>query len=216
MSITKRTLMLLFSVVLFFLLWRLYTPNQSAWHSASEWSKALPEVRSGVLQTLESLQEGYTQRDSRRLDTFMNRVFSREHPVVLGTVPGEIFIGYGEVTKLVQDDWQGWGDCRFRLQETEVSGSGDVAWFATVGSVKFDLSRLLVVPLRLTGVMVNENGVWKIRQAQFQFDLDVSRLLLGQIVAAIWVAVNFVLLAVTVFRRKRGSAPMQSQVAAGE
>lgn len=143
MPIVKRVFMLLFSVLLFLLLWNLYTPRQNAWRAAPEWGNAAPEVRTAVLNQLQKFQDGYTTRDVRRLDTYMDGVFSRERPVVLGTMPGELYVGYSEVTKLIREDWESWGDCRFRFEQTQVSAVGDMAWFATVGSVKFDLSRYL-------------------------------------------------------------------------
>ncbi len=201
MPIVKRASMLLFSVLLFLLLWNLYTPHQGAWRAAPEWGNATPEVRTAVLSQLGRFQEGYTRRDVKQLDTYMQGVFSRERPVVLGTMPGEIYVGYPQVAKLIREDWDSWGDCRFRLDQSQISAVGNVAWFATVGSIKFDLSRYLVLPLRLTGVMANENGVWKVRQAQFQFDLDLSNLMLAQALAAAWIVVNALLLAISVYRK---------------
>ena len=200
MSISKRILILLFNALLIVLLWLLYIPHQEAWRNAAAWGSATPEVRTDVLRQLQLFQDGYTKRDVKQLDAFMDRVFSRQRPIVLGTMPSEIYVDYNGATEVVRSDWESWGDCRFRLDETQVSAVGDVAWFATVGSVKFDLSRFLVLPLRLTGVMVNENGTWKIRQAQFQFDLDLSALLVVDFLLVIWVALNLMLLAIEVYR----------------
>lgn len=205
MSISKRIFILLFNVLLFVLLWLIYIPHQDAWRKAATWGSATPEVRNDVLRQLQLFQDGYTKRDARQLDAFMDRVFSRQRPIVLGTMPGEIYIDYSGASEVIRNDWESWGDCRFRLDETQVSAVGDVAWFATVGSVKFDLSRFLVLPLRLTGVMVNENGTWKIRQAQFQFDLDISTLLVADFLLVIWMAINLVLLAAAVYRRVAGA-----------
>ena len=44
----------------------------------------------------------------------------------------------------------------------------------SVGFVEFDLSRFLVLPLRFSGVLVQEDFGWKFQQAQFEFDLDSS------------------------------------------
>lgn len=202
MSIMKRMGILAFNVVLFVLLWKVYAPHQDRWHLAAGWGSAAPEVRAAVLKQLALFQEGYSRRDVKQVDAFMERVFSRQKPIVLGTMPGEIYVDYDSVAQVIRSDWESWGACRFRLEETQLSVAGEVAWFATVGSVKFDLSRFLVLPLRLTGVMVNENGTWKIRQAQFQFDLDISSLLLADILLLAWMAVNSALLAIAVYRRQ--------------
>ena len=62
--------------------------------------------------------------------------------VILGTMPQEACIGYDLSTRLVRSDWASWGDCSFALDTAHVSTAGDVAWFATVGSVEFDLTNL--------------------------------------------------------------------------
>jgi hypothetical protein len=208
MTIWRRTLILAFNVVLFFLVWTLYSPQQRMWAQAPAWGNAAPEVRAAVMSQLGAFQDGYTRRDTAELPAFMDKLFSREHPVALGTMPAEVYVGYDAIGTLVRGDWQSWGDCRFRLAETQVSAAGTVAWFATVGSVKFDLSRFLVLPLRLSGVMVNEGGQWKIRQAQFQFDLNLGPLLLVDLLLLVWLAVNVVMLCFTAYRRLTTERPL--------
>lgn len=201
MAIVKRAAILAFNVLLIFLVWALYQPHQDAWQKAPTWGNAAPDVRAAVLGQLGAFQDGYTKRDTGQVDAFMSRLFSRERPLVLGTMPGEIYAGYDRAGEVIRTDWESWGDCRFRLDQTMVSAAGNVVWFATVGSVKFDLSRFLVLPLRLSGVMVNEEGAWKLRQAQFQFDLDLSPLLVLNMVLLVWLGVNAVWLLVSLWRR---------------
>ncbi len=57
--------------------------------------------------------------------------------------------------------------------------------------------------------MVNENLAWKVRQAQFQFDLDLSNLLLAQALTAAWIAVNALLLAIFAYRKLGGHRTAQ-------
>lgn len=185
------------------LVWILFQPHQAAWSDASGWASAPAAVRTAVLDQLRLFQDGYAKRDTSQVGPFAERLFSRDHPVVLGTLPGEIHAGTDAVSELVQTDWESWGDCRFRLEDTHIASSGDVAWFATVGSVKFDLSRFLVLPLRLSGVMVNEGGAWRIRQLQFQFDLDLSPLLILMLVLLVWLVVNLLLGGVAIWQQAR-------------
>lgn len=203
MPMWKRAAILAFNALLLFLVWALYQPHQGGWRKAPDWGNASPQVRAAVLDQLRVFQDGYTKRNAAGVDEFMGRLFSHERPLVLGTMPGEIYAGHERAREIIRTDWESWGDCRFRLGETQVSAEGDVAWFATVGSVTFDLSRFLVLPLRLSGVMVNEDGVWRIRQAQFQFDLDLSPLLVLNAVLLLWLVVNAVWLLVVLGRRVR-------------
>ena len=116
----------------------------------------------------------------------MGRLFSEDDTTILGTMPREIYVGFDQAADLVRTDWQSWGDCLFDLENVHISSSGEVAWIATVGFVRFDLSRFLVLPLRLSGVLVREDGIWRFQHLQFQFDLDLSYLLLITALLGIW------------------------------
>ena len=154
-------------------------------------------VRQAIIGQLNKFQDGYSGRDTSQVDTFMESLYSRENVLILGTSPGEVFIGYDRAASLVRSDWESWGDCRFMIDSANISSKGDVAWFATKGYVEFDLSKMLVLPLRLSGVMVKEDQVWKFRQQQFQFDIDFSWSLLAILVLSIWILVSLVKLVIT-------------------
>ena len=104
----------------------------------------------------------------------MDDLFSQENILILGTMPKEIYSGYDEASDLVRSDWLQWGDVRLLVKNSNISNHGDVAWISTIGFVEFDISRFLVLPLRLSGLLVKEDFGWKFQQVQFQFDLDSS------------------------------------------
>ena len=157
-------------------------------------------TRRQIIDQLNKFQEGYSQRDTSQVDAFMQSLYSRESILILGTSPGEVFSGYDRATYLVQSDWESWGDCKFNVDSANISSAGDVAWFSTKGYVKFDLTKFLVIPLRLTGIMVKEDQVWKFQQQQFQFDIDFSFTLLAIVILAVWILVSLVTLAVVTVR----------------
>ena len=128
----------------------------------------------------------------------MQSLYSRENILILGTMPGEIFSGYERATYLVQTDWESWGDCRFIVDSANISSMGNIAWFSTRGYVKFDLSRLLVLPLRFTGILVKEDQVWKFQQQQFQFDIDFSFSLIASLILAVWFFISLITLAIDI------------------
>ena len=133
-----------------------------------------PEIRSQIEQKMRQFQAGYEARDTSVLAFFMDDLFSQENILILGTMPNEIYSGYDEATDLVRSDWLQWGDVRLMIQNANISTQGNVAWISTIGFVEFDLSRFLVLPLRFSGVLVQEDFGWKFQQVQFQFDLDSS------------------------------------------
>jgi len=135
---------------------------------------ANPEVRSQIEQKLQQFQEGYEARDTSVLAFFMDDLFSQKNILILGTMPKEIYSGFEEATDLVRSDWLYWGDVKLLVQNSNISTFENVAWISTIGFVEFDLSRFLVLPLRFSGVLVQEDFGWKFQQAQFEFDLDSS------------------------------------------
>jgi len=177
---------------------RIYGPTSAAVFSTGN---APDSIRKEVLQQLHKFQEGYTKRDTGQVEPFMASQYSKDNTLILGTMPREIYYGYERATGLVKSDWESWGDCHFAMDSANISSAGNVAWFSARGYVKFDLSSLLVIPLRLTGVMVKEDGTWKFQQQQFQFDVDFSFSMLAIILLFIWLVVSLVMLGIEVFRR---------------
>jgi len=152
--------------------------------------------RKEIIGQLKKFQDGYSKRDTKNIDAFMQSLYSRENILILGTMPGEIYSGYEKATRLVKTDWESWGDCKFVIDSANISSSGNTAWFSTRGYVKFDLSKLLVIPLRLTGVMVKEDKEWKFQQQQFQFDIDFTFCLLATLIITVWIIISLSTLAI--------------------
>ncbi len=166
-------------------------------------------IRTEIIDQLNKFQDGYTKRDTSLIKSFMQQLFAEENALILGVMPNEIFIGQKGVKRLLFGDWNRgrWGDCTFLIENTNISSHGDVAWVSTIGNIKMDLSSYLVLPLRLTGVMVKENGFWKFQQMQFQFDLDLTFVLIAIFLTIIWVAISTIRLIVVIirFRKKPGT-----------
>jgi hypothetical protein len=183
---------------------RKYGPRSAAVFSKGN---APDSIRKEILAQLNKFQDGYSKRDTNLVGTFMNSLYSKENILIIGTMPGEIFSGYKRATGLVKSDWESWGDCRFAMDSGNISSIGDVAWFSVRGYVKFDISSLLVIPLRLTAVMVKEDGTWKFQQQQFQFDVDFIFSMLAAVLLFIWLVVSMITALIVTIRslKKRTS-----------
>jgi hypothetical protein len=171
-------------------------------------------VRSEVVEQLHKFQDGYTDRDLALLEPFMEQLFSQENTLLLGTMPNEVYVGQEEVSELIHSDWNAWGDCTFLMDNAHISASGNVAWISTIGYVRFDIPRFLVLPLRLSAVMVKEDPTWKFQYMQFQFDLNLILLFLTTMLLIAWLSVSLVSLAVVVFRRLRKTDRLASATGA--
>lgn len=89
-------------------------------------------------------------------------------------------------------DRESWGNCKFEIDSANISSTGNTA----KGYVESDLSRLLVIPLRLTGIMVKEDHKWMFQQQQFQFDIDFSFSLFATLILAAWILICIITLSV--------------------
>jgi hypothetical protein len=206
MDIGKQVIKVLFlSITLLFVVLVFRQPHKAYFDSDGETiyarGNAPDDVRSEVIEQLEKFQGGYTARDLERVDSFMTALFSQENLLVLGTMPDEIFIGPRDVSKLIYSDWNAWGDVVFLVDTAHISSAGNVAWISTIGRVRFDIPRFLVLPLRLSAVMVKEGPDWKFQSMQFQFDLNVFTLFFVTLILFIWLAVSLATLLIKVFKR---------------
>ena len=161
---------------------------------------ASPEVRAEILQQLELFQKGYTERDTSILESYMEQLFSKENILILGVMPGEIYSGYVEAADLVSSDWLYWGDVEMLIESSNISASDSVAWFSMIGHVVFDMSSWLDLPLRVSGVMVQEEQSWKFQQLQFQFDLNMTWVLYVIILLSILLLVSIIRLVYLIVR----------------
>jgi hypothetical protein len=131
-------------------------------------------ARAEVLDALRAFQAGYIKRDPKELDVFMSRLFPENgDPLLLGTDKGEWVHGYRAVGEFIREDWLKWGDFRFDVENSIVSSAGDVAWIASVGSVRGLHSER---PLRFSAVLTRDGHQWRFRQVQFQWDERDPRL----------------------------------------
>jgi len=205
MRILRHLLFTLLALIILYLLTRNFQHSHEEYYESSDsfiYSKgnAPDSVRVEIIQLLYAFQEGYTKRDTSLVETFMQQLFTEDNVLILGTMPNEICIGTKEAKRLVHSDWEGWGDCSFMMDIASVSAYGNTAWISTIGFVKFDMSRFLVLPLRLSAVIIKENNLWKFQQVQFQFDLDLTFLLVTIIITILWSAVSLVMLAVVIIQ----------------
>ena len=133
-----------------------------------------PEVRMGVLKALRIFQDGYRNRDSKQLNSFMRDLFPENDDILLmGTNPGEWVRGYRDIGKFIQQDWENWGDFRFAVDDSSVWSSGDVAWVVSPGTVR---ERGAERRVRFSAILKRIDDRWRFRQVQFQWDDPGARL----------------------------------------
>ncbi|MFC1898621.1 nuclear transport factor 2 family protein [Candidatus Cloacimonadota bacterium] len=206
----KILVILLYTIFALFMLYTLsrtlenphedFLPSQDSFIFSK--GNAPDSIRTEIIYQLNKFQDGYIKRDTSLINSFMQQLFTEENTLILGVMPNEICIGQKGVKRLLFGDWNRgrWGNCTFLIENANISSHGDVAWISTIGNVKMDFSSYLVLPLRLTGVMVKENGFWKFQQLQFQFNLDFTYVLITMIFMIILVVISIIIVIIVIIR----------------
>ena len=210
MKIFRSLLLTAFNILLLFILICAVGRTDDLYLDAGETfpysrGNATDEARSSILEQLIVFQEGYTRRDVSEAEAFSARLFSPDI-LILGTLPDEVFIGLEQAKVLVESDWRAWGDCKFLMENAQISAAGQAAWFSTVGTVRLDGVNI-ILPLRLSGVLAEEGGTWKFQQLQFQFDLKLGFMMLVVGLLLGWLLVNILLLLIHTLRAARRTEP---------
>ncbi|HEX4284914.1 MAG TPA: nuclear transport factor 2 family protein [Terracidiphilus sp.] len=147
------------------------SPEMQREQKLGQSGNASETVRAAVVDRLRTLQDGYTKRDPKNIDSFAQSLLAKDGDVlVLGTNGGveEWVRGVPGAKNFIVNDWLKWGNVRFDTDQATVWSSGDVAWMATIGTV--DWGKGVVRPIRLSAVLTLEDGRWVFRQMHFQYD----------------------------------------------
>lgn len=125
-------------------------------------------VQVEVRAALRDFQNGYIQRDPKNLDAFMGRLFEKDSDIlIIGVNPSEWIRGYAAASDFIRADWVYWGDFRFAIDDAMICSSGDVAWVASVGTVRTKGGDR---PVRFTAILTRKGDRWFFRQAHFQWE----------------------------------------------
>lgn len=84
----------------------------------------IKEIDSGIIELIQTFEEGYKKRNQEKLTDYMQSVFDSTNEITaigtsaISTESEEWCIGYEAVSKLISDDWLYWGD--LKLDYTQV------------------------------------------------------------------------------------------------
>lgn len=93
-----------------------------------------------VRAVLHSFQDGYSKRDGKAIDAFLNLFVPDEGQEVIGTsavsmANEEWCKGQAATRALVAADWESWGDLALDVEAANIHIHGDMAWLSTTGTV---------------------------------------------------------------------------------
>ena len=166
-------LSLLFLLLLLYLLFRIWWEGRRERIAPRDIpGEAVPDsLRRDALRPLERMNAYYKARDPEQADACIDETMLPDEILILGTNPGEIFHGREYARGLLQGDWKYWGALALDVNTTTLCRTGSVLYFATRGQIRLD--RLCFrVPVRITGVLEERDGLWYISKIQFIHNLN--------------------------------------------
>lgn len=138
------------------------------------------ELRENALRPLRQLNAYYAKRAPELADTCIDETILPDDMLILGTNPGEIFHGRKWTKHLLQCDWKYWGHLTLNVERSALSRAGTAMYFVLPAQVRLDFWRFRI-PVRITGILEERNGLWYISKLQFINNLNSACML------AIWI-----------------------------
>ena len=140
------------------------------------------DLRESALRPLRLLCMYYEKRDPALTDACIDETMLPDELLILGTSPREIFQGRDGARHLLQCDWKYWGQVSLLVEQTALGQVGNVLYFVTRGQVKLNIYHFRI-PLKLTGVLEERDGLWRIGKIQFVNELEDSYMIISWVVS---------------------------------
>lgn len=134
------------------------------------------ELRENVLRPLRRLNAYYAKRDPDLADVCIEETILPDEMLILGTNPGEIFHGRKWTKHLLQCDWKYWGHLTLNIEQCALFRVETVMYFVLPAQVRLDHWRFRI-PVRMTGILKEKDGLWYISKIQFINNLDSAYVL---------------------------------------
>ncbi|MBQ7305528.1 MAG: hypothetical protein IJW85_04910 [Clostridia bacterium] len=168
-------LFIVFFLILMYLLFRIWLEGRRERIAPREIpGEALPvELRENALRPLRRLNAYYEKRNPELADACIDETILPDEMLILGTNPGEIFHGRKWTKHLLQCDWKYWGQLSLNVERTALSRVGTALYFVLPAQVKLDIWRFRI-PVRITGVLEERDGLWYISKLQFINNLNTA------------------------------------------
>ncbi len=182
-------LALLFLLALLCLLLRIYLESRREREKPAEipGEELPPALREAALRPLRRLVQYYLKRDPEQADACMEETMLPDDMLILGTNPLEIFRGREGARNLLQGDWRSWGLASLDADGTALGRAGDTLHFVMRGQIRLDFFHIRV-PIKITGLLIEKDGAWRIGKFQFVNDLNTNYVIIAWIPAIVLTA----------------------------
>ena len=177
-------LFIFFLLLLFYLLFHIWLEGRQEQNKPHEIAgEELPEaLRGAALRPLKLLNGYYEKRDPGQVDACIDETMLPDNMRILGTNPDEIFYGRQGAAWLLQGDWKHWGQLALDVDQTALLRAGSALYFVLRGKIKLDYVHFRI-PIRITGILEEKDGLWYISKLQFVNNLNSNYLVVAWIPA---------------------------------
>ena len=150
------------------------------------------ELQENALRPLRQLNAYYAKRDPELADDCIDETLLPDDMLILGTNPGEIFHGRKWTRHLLQCDWKYWGRLTLDVERCALSRAGTALFFVLPAQVRLD-HFVFSIPIRITGILEEREGLWYISKLQFINNLNTAYVI-GTWIAALVMTASLLLL----------------------
>ena len=177
-------LFIFFLLVLLFILFYIWLEGRREQTTPHEITGVeLPKaLREAALRPLKLLNGYYQKRDPGQADACIDETMLPDNMRILGTNPDEIFYGRQGAKWLLEGDWKHWGQLALDVDQTALFRAGNALYFVLRGKIKLDYVHFRI-PIRITGILEEKDGLWLISKLQFVNNLNSNYLVVAWIPA---------------------------------
>jgi ketosteroid isomerase-like protein len=126
------------------------------------------------------IREWYYAASEGKVEEFLEYFSRNEDTTYIGTDPNEVWYGYQQIKENIEENFKTYGKWTVMSKNLLVHRIGDAAYFTDEVelSARFGESSI-ADDARMSGVLILENGKWKIAQVHFSFGIPNRDLLPG-------------------------------------
>lgn len=130
-------------------------------NSSSSDSETSTEVKE-VKKTIKAFTDFYADKDTK----ILKDLFSDEPEAIVYGIGNEMWKGKETIRKKMEKQMEDVEDSNIEVRDQVVRISGNAAWFSQRGDWAYDFKgqRVNLEGVRLTGVLLNQDGKWRIVQ----------------------------------------------------
>jgi len=157
---------------------------------------ASEKERKEIFSALHISKSGKPLSEPSKIDTFIERHYSKEDILMLGTSSEEVIVGFNQAKQFKHGDIDFLRNVRFDTENAYISVHENVAWVSAIGYFQTIIDGL-ILPLRHHAVVVKHGNVWKIHKSQTDWFYNTN-FLLNKIVFS--VILSFICMMILVVR----------------